>query len=223
MDGLTNNFTVYFLLLISVVLLTVNCIDFANVIQSWNNSSALSRKVFNTCVKYPLITKSVFSVFSIFTALAITFLSTMLLISFTYFINKLLKPYVKVLCFIFGPLMLGFSIMGFIYWNDVVYLCDGVGNEKVISISNVISIIICFVISVIASFGFGLYEVVIFNIQSILCKDGGSEYVSKWFWSSINKRRVEEDNQIIRNRNEANINNNQENNDRDRLLNNENN
>ena len=148
MDGLTNNFTVYFLLLVSIVLLTVNCIDLANVIQNWIDSAELNRKLYTSCVKYPLISKTIFSFFSIFTSLAICLLSAMLLVSFSFFITKLLKPYIKSICYVFGPLMLGFSLLGLIYWNDVVYLCDGYHDTKVVSISNIISIIICFIISV---------------------------------------------------------------------------
>lgn len=200
MDSLTNNFTTYFLLLISITLLTVNCIDLATVIQTWSDSMYANRKLYDQCIKYPLISKTIFSIFSIFTSISITMLSMMFLVNLSFFINKLLKPFIKTVCFVFGPIMMGFTVLAFINWKEVVYFCDSYTFEKVLSISNVISILICFSISFITTIGFGIYEVLVFNIKSILGKDGGSDFVSKVFWGNISKRRKDEDNFVINQR-----------------------
>ena len=138
MDGsLSNNFTIYLMLILCVILLTVDVIELYKVITSWSYINKYDPLIFQTCIKKELILKTIFAAFSFLSAICAFILCFFLSINTEFFINKLLTTYINLLYFIFGPYMLGFAIYGLINWNEVVFLCDRKSNKNVIfSLSN---------------------------------------------------------------------------------------
>lgn len=197
MDDASNTFTFYFLLLISIVMMIVNVLDLISIIEVWRDSSSMNPRYYESCVHHQLISKTVFSVFSLMTSVSLCVLCMLLMVDLDLFINKFFKPYTQAVCYVFGPCMLFFSILGFIFWNQVTYYCTGDDNGLSMSASSSISIIICFLISLACTVGYGLYEVFSGTINSILYRNEGSKVVSKLFWGAVYKKRLEEDNRII--------------------------
>lgn len=225
MDGISSNFTVYFLLIISIVLLSVNLIDLINIVKSWNNSYLINTYTFEKCIEYPLISKTCFAFYSILTAIEIVTLSLLLLIDLQLFLEKFLGPFIKIIAYINGPLLLTFCILGFSNWGKVVYLCDD-NNNYVISISNVLSIVLCFILSVFVTFLSFTYNSVILIIDSILNKPEGNSIIYNLFWIIVKKKRkaeddrLEQDRIILQRNNNMNIDNYNNNNNNNENINN---
>lgn len=186
MDGgnaFSNNFTIYLMLIICVILVTVDSIEIYKICSSWNLIDKIEPLIFDRCFKKELILKTVFGSFSFLAAISAFVLTLCISLSVDYFIDKILTSYLYLNYFIFGPYMLGFSIYGLYNWNDVVYMCDKHNFMiKIFSISNMFSLIGCFILSLIVTVAAAVYEVVLLYIDSILRRDNGSKILRNIFW-----------------------------------------
>ena len=211
-NSFINSFTVYFILIISMILLVIDSIELYRVIESWNINSKFSPALFAKCLQTPLITRVAFSIYSIITAFCISFMALCLVIDVDYFITKLLSPYLKMIYHCFGPILLTFTIVAFHFWKDVAFTCAGNDtNNKVFSVTNMFTIVGSFIIALLITLGYGIYEVITYHVESVLQRSGGSSLLRKAFWASVHRERSEEDYNIIRNRRERELNFNSEN------------
>lgn len=206
-SGISNNFSTYFVLFISLCLLSTNIIDLLSIIEDWKNFQHMDYYLFETCLKFPLFTRTIFSGFSILTSLGIICLTLLIVVNIEFFISKISKLFFQFVLFIFGPLLLGFCIIGMINWNELVYQCDlerGFYTNTNLSFSTLFTFIICTTISILITIAYTSYEVICFQIDSVIRREGGSDYVRKLFWFTVSKHRLEEDNIIIQNRLQTN-------------------
>jgi hypothetical protein len=213
-DHLTNNFTIYLMLVICVILISVDMIELYRVVLSWNYMNKFDPVLFNSCIKKELILKTIFSVFSFLAAISAFLLCLFLTISVEFFIEKIMPTFLKLIYFIFGPYMLAFTIFGLANWNDVVYICDRRNyKNQLFSMSNMISLVGCFLFSLTITIGVTIYETVMLYIESILRRSNGSKLLRGMFWWAVLRTNAD----AIRNahnaqnenvRNDRNLNNN---------------
>lgn len=188
MDGATfaNNFTLYLMLIICVILLTVDILEMIRLSYSWNEAAKYTEVIFESCIKNELLLKTVFGVYSILAAIAAGLLTLFLIISIDFFLDKVLLTYIYMIYFIFGASMLGFSCLAMHYWNDLVYVCDYRNfHNKLFSVSNMLSLIICLTLSLAITVGACLYETVMLYINSILRRDNGNKWLRSIFWWTV--------------------------------------
>ena len=57
------NCTLFLLLIISTILVLVDALEIANITNNWSNSFNLTSEIFNSCIKWELITKTCFALF----------------------------------------------------------------------------------------------------------------------------------------------------------------
>lgn len=197
MEDLSNNITAYFILLMSGALLTIGILNLINLLDYWGEYKDANRQEFDACIKDPLITQTVFAFFWLLIGVFVTFASVLMIISVRYFVYKILKPFLKIVMFIYGPALLYFSILALINWDQVMNVCSSSG-KMIISVSNVITTFFCFIVSLVLTIGYTSYEVFLIFLESILFKTQGSSAISNMFWKSVYKKRIDEDNEIIR-------------------------
>jgi hypothetical protein len=193
--------TLVLLFIISGVLLLIDSIEIYKFIQ---NFQILKGNVllFETCFKWEILTKAVFAFFSFCAAFSAMILTLGLLINVEFFINKLLDTFLYFNFLIFGPFMLTFSVLALIYIDNTIFTCDkSGGNIKLISFTNIISIIACGSISLIITICKSIYSVVLLFNDSILRREGGNFILAKIFWWFV-----------LRHRDDGNNNNNLNNN-----------
>lgn len=185
-DHLANNFTIYLMLVICVILISVDMIELYRVVLSWTYMNKFDPVLFNTCIKKELIIKTIFSVFSFLAAVSAFLLCLFLTISVEFFIEKIMPTFLKLIYMIFGPYMLGFTIFGFANWNDVVYICDRRNfKNQFFSVSNMISLVGCFIFSLTITIGVTIYETVMLYIESILRRSNGNKFIRGMFWWAV--------------------------------------
>jgi hypothetical protein len=203
MEGnqVSNNFTIYLMLVICVLLVTVDSIELYRLSLAWMHGIKSDPEFFNTCLKNELIIKTVFCIFSFCAASSAFLLTIFLSTCIDYFTNKFLVSYLYMNYFIFGPYMLAFCILGCIHFNEFVYVCDAKHlDEKILSMSNIFSLLSCMIISVIITLGVAAYESIRLLVDSILRKPEGSPYLRKIFWWAVLRQRTDEDLNIITSR-----------------------
>ena len=149
--GTSNNFMLYLMLLVSSILVFMNTLEIYKLSFQWNFILTINPEYLNSCVKYQYIVKSFFCVFSFFATFSALILVLGLLINIIFFTKKLIDSYINFIYFIFGPLLLICSILGFYYFDEVSYVCSKDGKDKNISVTNVFSLMTCFFIGALIS------------------------------------------------------------------------
>ena len=206
--GLNNTFSILLMLVVTSILITVNSLEVINLVNQWNLALQLNPIYFNTCIKFPYILKSFFVAFSIFATVCIFFLTLSLLLSPVFFISKLFKSFLEFVYFIYGPGICMSSILAFYNWNEFVYVCDlrYTGIVLTLSVSNIFSIILCFIIGIFIWIGKDLFETLVLFSNSITRHPEGSDILRKIFWGIIFKLKMKEtysnyqrENELLRN------------------------
>ncbi len=179
----TSDFTLSILLCISGLLVIIDSIELIQIISSWKVDFLIVPQVFEKCIKFQLISKTIFSVFSFVSALSSFFLTLLLLTAQNFFLKKLLKAYLYLNYYFFGPLMMGLSLLGIYNWEHVVYICNKNDlNKKDLIISNSVTVISCFLVSVFLTVLVEFFEAFYFLLDSILKRNSGSHILGKFFW-----------------------------------------
>jgi hypothetical protein len=182
-SSFSSNFTLYLMLVVCVILLAVDSYELYKISISWSHIPKFDAIIFNTCLKKDLLIKTIYSVFSCLAAICAFLLTLFLTVSIEYFLDKLLLAFLYFAYVIFGPLMLGFTIYGFIKWEEVVYVCNRKNfTDQIFSLSNAVSIIGCFIISLVVTLGVAIYESVLLYINSITRRESGSKILRSVFW-----------------------------------------
>lgn len=185
-----NNFALYLMMTICVVLVALDSTELSSISNTWSHAHNWGMSQYENCIKHELITKTVFTVFSLLSGIAALLLTIFLIIDVEYFVNKLFAAYLNMIYSIFGPLMLGFSLLGLINWNDIVFICNkNDPQHKYFSLSSSFSLIGCFTLSLFITITFATYGVVNLYINSILGREGQNKIIRTSFWWVIMKAR----------------------------------
>ncbi len=175
-------------LVISGILTFINIIEFYNFLAYLNEETLISSPLFEQCIRFELILKTVFSFLSLFSSFSAFLLTSFLIINMNYFIEKLSTSFLKCNYYIFGPVLLAFSILAILNIENLVYSCDKSNtncSNKLFSFSNLIAIILCFLISFILTILVEFFNCVTIFIDSILRKSIGNQLLGKFFWLFI--------------------------------------
>jgi hypothetical protein len=158
--------------------------------MNWHYGMLISKPIFETCIKWELYTKTVFAFFSFLGAVSAFTLTMFLIIDTNWFADKILSTFLYFNYLIFGPYMMGFSIIGLANWNNVVYVCDKQNlNNKIISASNMFSLISCFLLSTIITCLVAIYKTITLYIDSTLRRPEGNSILRKFFWWTVFRNR----------------------------------
>lgn len=158
-------------------------------------STELAPLVFEHCAKYHIVTQMFFTTFATLAGVSACIMSLGLLINEQFFATKLLDTFVYFNYYSFGPLLLGCSVLGFLFFNKISYNCDSENyNRKFLNISTVACICVAFIISFIISGAFSIFgSLDLFN-NSIRFTPDGSYILGKVFWKYVFNR----GNEVIR-------------------------
>lgn len=179
-------------LLISGVLSFVNAIEFFNFIAHWNGGVVIFSPLFEECIRFELIMKSVFSFFSLFASFSAFMVTGLLILNSDYFLEKLSPSFLNINYYVFGPIMFAFSSLGILNIDSIMYSCDKNNvdyTNKVFSFSNFIAVVFCFIISLVLTVIIEFFNSVTIFIDSILRKSSGNAFLANVFWLTVSKYR----------------------------------
>lgn len=208
-------FILYFILALGIGLFVLQVIDAKKIVNSFGDMNNYDNNFVEDCIKYPLFAQSVLLGIQMIICLFLIIFAGLNMLAHSTFTSAISTLNLKLLIYTIGPIILGFCTLGFIYWNDVCYSCTNIYlKEKQINVFTVITLIMLFVISFVVTISKASFEVLFFQIDSLLRKPEGSEYARKSFWYFASKSRANEDYQIIQNRfyQENRMNNDEQNN-----------
>jgi len=192
--SISNNFSLYLFLIISLILVSVDILGIYHIVLTWKASINASTVVFETCLKWQLISKTCFAVFSSLAAISSLVLCGFLIINMEFFTDKMLNTFLYYNYLIFGPYMLGFCILGLIFWNETSYVCSKHNiNYKFFSTSNAFSLVFSLVVSIIITIGVAVYKAINLFIDSMLQKPDGYDFIRKWvLWIALRSSNASE-------------------------------
>jgi hypothetical protein len=204
------NFALYLMMIICVVLVGIDSIELFRLGNDWSRINAWSMTKFQSCITIELITKTTFAIFSLLSAIAALALTIFITINTELFLQKILAAYLNLVYAVFGPIMLGFAILGLANWNDVAFTCDKSNPQnKIFSFGSAFSLIGCFILSLLITLTFVIYEIVNLYINSILGRDDQNKILRTCFWWVVTRARPNiTGNQQNNNNNENNNQNN---------------
>ena len=178
-----NNFALYLMLVICVILVSLDSLELYRLGMNWSHIQSYGKSPFGSCIRNELITKTIFGFFSLLSGISALLLTIFLMIDVEIFIRKFFSAYLNMIYSIFGPIMLGFSILGLVNWDDIVYICDRSDpRDKYFSFGGSFSLLGCFIISLLVTLTFATYEVVNLYIESILGREGHNKIIRHCFW-----------------------------------------
>lgn len=177
-------------LLLSTILVIMDCYEIIYAFRHLKyTSEVIDREVFESCVKYHIISQICFTTFACSTAVSAAFLSLGLLISYQFFSRKVLDLFLNFNFLLFGPYLLACCFLAFLNFNNVIFNCDAMDTtKKYLNFSTLIALIICFLISftltIIVSIGKGFSIIT----NSIRFREDGWYFLGKLFWYYIFSR-----------------------------------
>jgi hypothetical protein len=178
-----SNFALYLMMVICVVLVALDSLELYRIGTNWSHMNTWSMTRFESCIKNELITKTVFAVFSLLSGIGALLLTIFLSVNTEFFLQKIFAAYMNMVYSIFGPIMLGFSILGLINWNNVAFTCDRTNpDNKYFSFGSAFSLVGCFILSLLITLTFVIYEVVNVYVDSILGREGQNKIIRTSFW-----------------------------------------
>ena len=185
MQGLAaSNFTIYLIFLISILLVALDALQLYNIFLSWKIGMQINEPVFSDCIKFNLLGKTAFAIFSFLASFCLTLICFLFINNPDYFVEKIFRAYIKLTYNIFGPIMLCFSIIGLYYFNELCYVCYNKKDlsAKILSVSTCFSLLSSFIISLAITIVSEFYLALYFIVDSITNKPGGSRWVKKVFY-----------------------------------------
>jgi len=134
----TNTITILLLLMISLIFVFLEIFELNKIWIIWESAQTiLDVNFFNNCIKYQIIAKGTFAVFSSYISFSAVFLTFFIYISLDFFIDKVLYTFIYYNYFFFGPYMLSICILGLFNWDTFLYVChDPIHFNKQISFNN---------------------------------------------------------------------------------------
>ena len=170
-------------LILTCGIMVLEVIELAHLVSVFNSLSNYNLEFINSCLKFPLLRKSVLLGCEIAGVLFLMILSFLLIFKQNSIVKGFHILNLKFFTFILGPTMLCFSLSGMIYWDDVVYDCYGEKIEnKYINASSVFAVLLYFILGLFITLIACFVEVLFFQIDSILRKSTGSDLARKAFW-----------------------------------------
>jgi hypothetical protein len=180
----TSSLPICILPIISSILVFVQVLDIYTIIFTWKDLNLQQEEIYALCVR------AVFSLFSLCSGLSALILTFFLNYNFEWFLEKILTSYMYFNYIVFGPYLLGFSLLGWYYYDITLYNCNKHNNTVVFSFVNIFSIFFASVLSLFITFSQLAYNIIFTYLSSIVRKPGGNKILWEAFWRLGTKNTV---------------------------------
>lgn len=195
----SNTVTIFLLLVVCFLFVSIDGLELYRLIDQWDYAfRSFHKETFDQCIKYPMMARTGFTIFSFFAAFSSFLIALLLMIDVEFFIEKIAKAYIHMLYTCFGPYMLGAGIVGVYYWDKILYHCESESitdiddmkkMTKVFSFSNLFNLSACITLALVITLGMIVYESVTNYVNSIVQREEGSQILRKSFWWVVMKYR----------------------------------
>jgi hypothetical protein len=172
-------------------------------------SQTYDTNVFETCIKYHLLGQMLFTGFATFAGISACLMSLGLIVSYDFFSIKCLDTFLYWNYIVFGPYLFAVCILGYTYFNEVLFVCDYdylKTMHQSFNYSTLFALMLCFFISFLITFSFAIVSAYFRFNQSIRFRPGGIHLLGTLFWKYVRgqDRVVDTDNDQEQNNNYIN-------------------
>ena len=88
MEDNNTDFILYILLIVSGILMMIDGLELIHIILNWHYGFMVAQPIFQKCIKFELISKTIFAHYSFFAATSAFSLTFFLIINQEYFVKK---------------------------------------------------------------------------------------------------------------------------------------
>lgn len=149
-------------------------------------SQTIDVDVFETCIKYHIIAKMFFILFAAFAGLSACIMSLGLLINYSFFAVKFIDTFLYWNYLFFGPYLLAVCSLGYLNFDNIAFNCDPKDiTKRYFNFSIILALIICFMMSVIITFGYSLVHTIYILNQSVRFTPDGNRLLGRFFWNYV--------------------------------------
>ena len=141
---------------LSILLVTMDLFEvYFAFLHLKKTANAFEPLIFESCVKYHILSQIMFTIFATFAGISACFMSLGLLIDFDFFSNKVIDTFLYLNYLIFGPYLLAACILGYSNFDEVAYNCEN-GNyqNRYLNFSTLMALSLCVLVSVIITFSY---------------------------------------------------------------------
>jgi len=157
--------------------------------QLKQTSTSIDQIVFESCVKYHILSQIFFTFFATLAGISACIMSLGLLINFEFFAVKVMDSFLHFNYLIFGPYLFGSCVLGYYYFNQVAFTCVNTNiNKKYLNFSTVLALFICVLFSFVVTLGYSIFWSVRKFIYSIRFRAEGNYVLGRIFWRYVFNR-----------------------------------
>lgn len=179
---------------LSLILVFMDALEvYFSYISLKSFSLEFNTQIFEECIKYHVLAQIIFTIFAAMAGLSAFLMSAGLLISHDFFALKIMESFVNFNYNIFGPFLFTMSIVGFGYYEKVIFFCDRDNfSSKHVNYSTLLALLICLFLSFFITFLYAFLEGYNVMIGSIRFNRSGYKFLGKLFWKYVFTRRRDE-------------------------------
>ena len=196
-DDSNSRLSLKLVVILSVFLVSM---DFLEIYYSFNqlkeDKIRLNESIFENCIQFNILSQIVFTFFASLAGISAFFLGMGLLFDSDLFVRKLSRLYLYFNYIAFGPYLFAATVFGMMYFEKIVFTCDSSLINRYLNISNLMSLVVCFILSSIITLGYSFFFSINFIYLSIRFKQGGFKPLGKIFWQYVSSRTTQNNNQI---------------------------
>lgn len=123
----TNTLAIKFLCFISIIFVFLNILEIEKIYLALLHSISLYKnniRFLDECVKFPLLSKAFFSLFSLFFSISAAIFTILISIQVEFFLGKCLLTYIYYNFYLFGPYLLFSSFFAMMNFDKVFHHCQ---------------------------------------------------------------------------------------------------
>lgn len=128
--SISNTLAIKFLCFMSIIFILLNILELEKIYLNWIESISTHKNnidFIDECIKYPLLLKTFFSLFSLFFSISAAIFTLLVSINIQFFIDKCLLTYIYYNFYLFGPYLLISSFFAIMNFDKVFHNCKKIG------------------------------------------------------------------------------------------------
>lgn len=157
--------------------------------QLIETSTTIDAIVFESCVKYHILSQMFFTAFATFAGISACIMSIGLVINFEFFAVKVMDTFLHFNYLIFGPYLFGSCLLGYYNFSKIAFNCDSKNiNKTYLNFSTVLALFICILFSFIVTLGYSIFWSLRKFMYSIRFRPEGNYVLGRIFWRYVFNR-----------------------------------
>lgn len=193
----SNQCLIYTILIMIIIFIIIEILQFCSNINVLIKNISIANELnvvgyFNQCIKYPLIFKQWYIIYSLSASISACGILLCLIFDMSLIFQKLAFTFIKFNYFMYGPLLCGLTSSALVYYDKTMIFCNIKANLSIVQFSPglLTNTIVFFIISIVIILVIETYESFYYIVDSILNKPNANMLIRYLFWKGIHGREI---------------------------------